>query len=141
MAEKPYCLSCDTSAACHAANKCLDGNMPKKASPLSAGAVPELPIVAWENWNKYTGECWGPLTPQAPAQATIAAQAAEIGRLKRERDKLKAKQVADVEAVMRLADVYAKAAAEYQYDSTGLTEMERDAAREALRSHLTKDRT
>lgn len=41
-----------------------------------------------------------------------------------------------IEAVMELADDYAKSAAEYQYDSTGLTEMLRGAARNALRAAI-----
>lgn len=100
------------------------------------------------------------------AQATIAALSAEIERLKEaiqemteqkddavllwatcreqkdalrgELAALKAKQVADVEAVMRLADVYARESGKNnEYDN----EYQAKAAREALRSHLTKDRT
>lgn len=174
MAEKPHCLACDTPSTCRAHEECLDGNMPKKVAPLSAGAVPKLPVVAWQaadfgssfisqrawenNWF-YLEAYTIPLTPHTPAQATIAAQAAEIERLKRERDAafamsrcecspdeccanlvaLKAKQVADVEAVMRLADKYAEQYAAQFATRCPIGTYHR-AAREALRSHLTKDR-
>lgn len=121
------------------------------------------------------------LTPHAPAQATIRAQAAEIERLKllviqgergraqaaraehvyREAEKLltlnerdlhaeiaalKAKQVAEADEVMRLADAMADAAAwagYYRDDSSTKKEFSTKlvAAREALRAALTKDRT
>lgn len=97
------------------------------------------------------------LTPHAPAQATIDELRAEVERLTRERDEarehlarcegllavslksdensarraLKAKQI-DVDAVMRLAEKYAMSGSPIYMPS--------DAAREALRAEITKDR-
>lgn len=156
--------------------------------PLSAGVVPELPVVAkqYAERNSFGLDQAGgyhmrhrmAMTSEGlhskgdiadelgwrdqqidTAQAIIAAQAAELERLKRERDEavaeakeirarwndaenefaaLKAKQVADVEAVMRLAD--ALSMANRMYNQGRGTLGEALDAREALRSHLTKDR-
>jgi hypothetical protein len=61
--------------------------------------------------------------------------------LRAEIEALKAKQVADIDEVMRLADEYAIQSINWlsEEDPTPDDEIKRDAAREALRSHLAKD--
>lgn len=174
--------------------------MTPSEAPLLAGAAPELPVVAWCELTQggqiayFDGRPMvmpGPvgndchphaMTQHAPAQATIAAQAAEIERLKRERDALlkdeasepyawfrqdgsetgvltlrkdfeshaanyphmrftpvwstprksiKAKQVADVEEVMRLADRMMRASW-----AEGDRGTDFEAAREAFRAAI-----
>lgn len=173
-------------------------------SPLSAGAVPELPVVAkvsdlillirervMVDFGAVNQE-W--LVLRSDAQATIHAQAAEIERLKRERDELndarnaaiersnfmlaatrdaqdvaflandrwaaiqrelealKAKQVAEAEAVLQAGDPMSNVMFSLaQRPNERITSAECktfkslqvkwDAAREALRATLTKDRT
>lgn len=103
------------------------------------------------------------LTPHAPAQAIIERLTRELQemtddrdswlqqaddrcadalRFAKEADALKAKQVADIDEVMRLADAYADAASwtgYYSNDSAAKNDAIDDcaAAREALRSGLT----
>lgn len=136
-------------------------------APLSAGAVPELPVVGWTIPNfalyvcdavKRLGQapgCEVPLTPHAPAQATIDALRAdlkevcelglwrksEMERLTKELAALKAKQVAEVDEVMRLADAMGRHYADWVTSGLGRTLMLHNAAREALLAALTKDRT
>lgn len=142
---------------------------------LSVGPVSNMPVVV--TIERMTGRAelrWfhdaafdlSPglyaLTPRAPAQAIIDALHAEVARLERERDQWqmeyrfmqsqsaesKAKQVADVETVMRLVDAYTDLRLERQVgNAEGLpvdrkqNTFESNAAREALRAYLTKDLT
>jgi hypothetical protein len=163
--------------------------------PLSAGAVPELPVV--DQW-EWLPQASPPTRPEGfeevepvsiGAQATIALQAAEIERLTRERDEalqkvalaktvcdeymkrhdelavrfddldaelesLKAKQVAEADEVMRLAEAFAQASSDLDESIRSRSRTPRmvnrhdlrvhvayKAAREALRAFLTKDCT
>lgn len=137
-----------------------------------AEALPTLPVVEHQyQWNDNPGR-WFPvgrldnlpglmtshmitvrtLTPLAPAEAAIVALRAEVAELRKERDALRAAKRIDVEAVMLLAEGYAKASSELDESIRSRSRAPRmvnrhdlrvrvafKAAREALRATLLGD--